>query len=197
MNNYFENKLRILQEQVATCTKCDLHKTRKQTVFARGNPLANLTIVAESPGITEDEIGLPLVGASGQLLNFALKEIGLKPDNDVYVCNIIKCRPPNNRTPTDEEINCCFDWLEQQLQLTNTKVLITLGNTATQSITNTPFGISKVRGKWLRYYKIPVMPSWHPSYLLRSGGEKSNSFKEFINDLKLATIKVKELSSNE
>jgi|SRR6185436_819656 len=186
-------KLKLLEKNISSCKKCDLHKTRKQTVFSRGNPESYITIIGESGGEKEDEIGLPFVGLSGQLLDKAIKEVGSDLLSNAYICNIIKCRPPNNRTPTDDEINCCYNWLEEQIQNTNTKIIITLGNTATQTITNTPFGISKVRGKILRYGKILVIPSYHPSYILRCGGIGSSSYKDLLNDISLAVEKLKEI----
>jgi DNA polymerase len=180
------DKLKLIQEQVNSCSKCALHTTKTNYVFSRGNPQARIAICAEAPGENEDKSGFPLVGLSGQMLDQALKDIGLDPEKDIYVCNILKCRPPGNRKPTDEEINYCIDWLEEQLDALAPGVILTLGNTATQTLANTSFGISKVRGKFLRYKKITLIPTYHPSYLLRSGGTKSVYYTDFINDLKLA-----------
>lgn len=179
-------KLKIIQDQVNSCSKCELHKTKTNYVFSRGNAEARIVICAEAPGENEDKSGLPLVGPSGQLLDHALKDIGIDPEKDIYVCNILKCRPPGNRKPTDEEVNCCIDWLETQLDAVTPKVIFTLGNTATQTLANTSFGISKVRGKFLRYKKITLIPTYHPSYLLRSGGVKSSYYSDFVADLTLA-----------
>lgn len=183
--------LKILAEEVAACTKCDLHKTRIQTVFARGNPNAKLMIVAEGPGQQEDQEGFPLVGVSGQLLDKVLKELDCNSNEGCYIANIIKCRPPNNRKPTDEEINHCFGYLEQQISLVKPKVIVALGNTAVSTLTNTPFGISKVRGKVLKFNSIPVYGTWHPSYVLRNGAT-GKVLEEFKADLQLAINKSKE-----
>src|SRR5271166_1453154 len=120
--------LDVLQEEVKSCTKCKLHATRTQTVFSRGNQQASLCVVGESPGEDEDLQGLPFVGKSGKLLDETLSDLGLDVTKDIYVCNIIKCRPPGNRKPSDEETNSCADYLEEQLKLLNPKVIIALGN---------------------------------------------------------------------
>lgn len=183
--------LKIIENIVNSCQKCELHKNISNYVFDRGNPNSYITIIGEGAGEVEDQKGIPFVGPSGQLLDQALTELGIDPNNDVYVCNIIKCRPPNNRTPTEEEINCCIDYLEQQLKIVQPKIIITLGNVATQTITNTPFGITKVRGKILKYGKTPVVPSYHPSYILRSGGDSSIEYVLFKQDIQLAISRVK------
>jgi uracil-DNA glycosylase family 4 len=180
------DKLKVIQAGVNSCTKCELHKTKTNYVFSRGNPEAKIVICAEAPGENEDKTGYPLVGLSGQLLDQTVKDIGLDPEKDIYVCNILKCRPPGNRKPTDEEVNHCIDWLEAQLDAVSPGVILTLGNTATQTLANTSFGISKVRGKFLRYRKTTLIPTYHPSYLLRSGGVKSPYYADFVADLKLA-----------
>src|SRR5690348_13401453 len=108
-----------LRKEVSACAKCELHKTRKNTVFSRGNPQAKLMIVGEAPGADEDEQGFPFVGKAGQLLDKALLDLQVDIENDIYVCNILKCRPPGNRKPTDDESNTCISYLEQQIKLIN------------------------------------------------------------------------------
>lgn len=192
MTDTVEHRLSVLQGQVAGCTQCDLHQTRTHTVFARGNPRAHMVICGESPGEEEDKTGLPFVGRSGKLLDKILTELGLNVETDIYVCNSIKCRPPNNRKPTEEECNTCFPFLEEQLQLVNPKVIVALGNTAAQILTNTLYGMTKIRGKFLNYRHIPVMCSWHPSYLLRNNNPNSEPHQQFRSDLTLAINKSRE-----
>lgn len=184
--------LQVIQDEVASCTKCGLHATRTNTVFSRGNPQAALCFVGEAPGEEEDLSGLPFVGRSGQLLDKTLVSLGVDPAKDIYVCNIVKCRPPGNRRPSDEEVNSCIGYLEEQLKLVNPKVIVTLGATATDELmpANT-LGITKIRGRILKYGKIPLIPVYHPSYVLRAGS-KGPIFEDFKKDIELALAKVKE-----
>jgi uracil-DNA glycosylase len=190
MTNSIENKLKVLQEQVASCIKCDLCKTRTQTVFARGNSRSYITILGESPGEEEDKTGLPFVGKSGKLLDETIISLGLDPAQDIYVCNIIKCRPPNNRRPEDTEINSCIDYLEEQLQLVNPKVIVALGNTAVSGLLPVDGGITKIHGKLFRRGKIFVYPVYHPSYVLRNGST-GPVYDAFRTDLQTAIEKSK------
>lgn len=184
--------LSVLQDEVKSCTKCELHKTRTNTVFSRGNPQASICFIGEAPGEDEDLSGLPFVGRSGQLLDKTLVSLGLDPEKDIYVCNIVKCRPPGNRKPKDEESNTCINYLEEQLKLVKPKVIVTLGATSTDGLVpaNT-LGITKIHGKVFKYGKIPLIPIYHPSYVLRAGG-KGPIFDDFKKDIELALAKVKE-----
>lgn len=186
------NKLKILHEEAMNCTKCELHKTRKQVVFSRGNISAKIMIVGESPGQDEDELGKPFVGKSGQLLNQALTDIGLDINNDIYVCNIIKCRPPDNRKPTEEESNTCFPYLESQIELIQPKIIVALGATAMDNLIDTGFGITKMRGKLVRCNYGNVICCFHPSFILRSGGTKSLNYLLFKSDLQFAIDQIKQ-----
>lgn len=190
--------LEVIQNEVSSCTKCGLHSTRTNTVFSRGNPTAPICIVGEAPGEDEDLQGFPFVGRSGQLLDKFLMEAGLDVKNDIYVCNILKCRPPNNRRPTDEESECCRPYLEEQLTLVNPKVLITLGNTATENLLGLSQGITKLRGRFFNWSfqgkKTLAMPTYHPSYLLRNGNDDSKPRQEFREDLRKVLDKLRELS---
>lgn len=177
--------LAVLQEEVKGCTKCELHKTRTNTVFSRGKPQSNVMIVGEAPGAEEDAQGFPFIGKAGQLLDKALLDLGLDLNKDIYVCNIIKCRPPDNRKPTEEETNSCFPYLEQQIKLVNPKVIIALGATAMDNLINTTLGITKVRGKFFKSLGRSIMITFHPSYVLRNGGYNSECFKTFKDDLDL------------
>lgn len=185
--------LQIIHDQVNSCTKCELHKTRTQTVFARGNPNAYIMIVGESPGEEEDKTGLPFVGRSGALLDKTLTELGLDVEKDIYVCNTIKCRPPGNRRPTDEESDACVNYLDEQLALVSPTVIVALGGTAVNSLIVTSHGITKIHGRLFpfRVKGIEVMPVYHPSYVLRNGG-KGPVFDDFKADLQKAIDKAKE-----
>lgn len=183
--------LQIIQDEVKSCTKCGLHATRTNTVFSRGNPKAGLCFVGEAPGEDEDLQGIPFVGKSGKLLDETLTSIGLDPANDIYVCNIIKCRPPSNRKPAEEEVNFCIDFLEEQLKLINPKVIIALGNTAVGGLLPIDYGITKIHGKFYKRGPAHVMPCYHPSYVLRNGG-KGPVFDDFKKDLESAFSKSKE-----
>lgn len=183
--------LEVLQDEVSSCIKCDLHKTRTQTVFARGNPTSKLVIIGEGPGQEEDEQGLPFVGRSGKLLDDTLTLLGLDVATDIYVCNIVKCRPPNNRRPTDDEINCCIGYLDEQLAFVNPKVIVALGNTAVFNLIPVDGGITKIHGKLFKRGKIWVVPVYHPSFVLRNGSS-GPIYEDFKNDLQTAINKSRE-----
>jgi DNA polymerase len=140
--------LAVLQAEVAACKKCELHKTRTNTVFFRGNPSAQICFVGEAPGEDEDKQGKPFVGRAGQLLDRMIVAMGLKPEEDVYVCNILKCRPPGNRRPTPDETETCIPYLHDQLANVKPKVMVALGNTAVAALLGTKMGITKIRGEW-------------------------------------------------
>lgn len=188
------NSLKVIQDEVKSCTKCSLHSTRTQTVFSRGSSEASLCIVGEAPGEDEDLQGIPFVGRSGALLDKALTEAGLDVEKDIYVCNIIKCRPPKNRKPTEEECSSCIDYLEEQLKLLSPKVIVALGNTAVSGLLPFDGGITKLHGKFFKRGDILVMPCYHPSYVLRNGSS-GPIYNEFKQDLQLAINKTKERGS--
>jgi DNA polymerase len=174
-------RLTVLAETVKGCTKCVLHESRKQTVFARGNGSSGLCFVGEGPGADEDEQGFPFVGAAGQLLDRMISAMGIARD-DVYVCNIVKCRPPKNRTPEPDEMNQCMPYLVEQLSLVEPQVIVALGKTAVQGLFGTAEGITRIRGRWRLYQgRIAVMPTFHPAYLLRNPAAK----REVWADLQL------------
>lgn len=161
----------MLQEEVSRCKKCKLHETRKQTVFARGTGQNGVCFIGEAPGANEDEEGLPFVGKAGQLLDRIVARMGLDRD-DVYVMNVIKCRPPGNRAPETDELEACRPFFEEQIALIKPKVVVVLGGTAMHGLFDIPGWISDLRGKFLEYDGIPVMPTFHPAYLLRTPGAK-------------------------
>jgi DNA polymerase len=163
-------RLELLARQIQGCTGCVLHQQRKRTVFARGNPDAELCFIGEAPGADEDDQGLPFVGRAGQLLDRMIGAMGLTQD-EVYITNICRCRPPANRTPTPEEMGACLPYLHEQLLLSQPRVIVALGATATKGLLRTALGIKGLRGTWKLYRHgplvVPVMPTYHPAYLLR------------------------------
>jgi len=178
--------LPVLQSDVAGCTQCQLHATRTNTVFSRGSIEAKLCFVGEAPGADEDAQGVPFVGRAGQLLDRMIQAMGLDPATDVYVCNIIKCRPPGNRRPEPDEVAKCIPYLHEQIVHNNPKVIVALGNTAVAALLGTKLGITKVRGTWKLYRgKTLVMPTYHPSYLLRPGPAQSEAKRQAWEDLQL------------
>ena len=171
-------RLALLAETVKSCTKCGLCERRKQTVFARGTGSAGVCFVGEGPGADEDAQGLPFVGKAGQLLDRMIEAMGLGRD-EVYVCNVVKCRPPDNRKPEPEEMAACMPYLSEQLDLIAPKVIVALGATAVQGLLGTTEGITRIRGKWKTFRgEIDVMPTFHPAYLLRTPAAKREVWED-------------------
>jgi uracil-DNA glycosylase len=160
--------LEIVAREAATCTKCRLAGGRTQVVFGVGNPDADLMFIGEAPGFHEDKQGEPFVGSAGQLLTTLLGNIGLRRDQ-VYIANVLKCRPPGNRDPMPDEIDACKPWLKEQIDLINPHVIATLGNFASQLLLGRKVGISKVRGQRFEWRGRALIPTFHPAALLRSG----------------------------
>lgn len=171
--------LQRLAADVSVCQRCPLHKTRTQTVFARGNPEAKLMVIGEAPGFYEDKQGLPFVGKAGGLLNKMLASIGLS-ENDVYIANVIKCRPPNNRDPSQEEISQCCDYLAQQIELVAPSLILAVGRFAGQFLLNETLPLNRMRGKVHQYKGRPVLVSYHPAYLLRNPADKKQAFIDLL-----------------
>jgi len=157
----------------STCTKCRLARTRTQVVYGVGNPNADLMFIGEAPGRDEDLKGEPFVGRAGQLLTDIIKAMTLTRD-DVYITNVVKCRPPENRNPEPDELDACRPYLRRQVDLIQPKVIVTLGKFALQSLTGKTFSISAIRGQWLDYEGVKVMPTYHPAYLLRTPSAKKD-----------------------
>ena len=179
-----QTRLTVLADTVKACTKCVLHVERTQTVFARGNGSSGLCFVGEGPGADEDAQGFPFVGAAGQLLDKMIAAMGIARD-DVYVCNIVKCRPPKNRTPEPEEMSACMPYLNEQLSLVEPQVIVALGKTAVQGLFGTAEGITRIRGRWRLYQgRIAVMPTFHPAYLLRNPAAKREVWTDLQEVLK-------------
>jgi DNA polymerase len=170
-----------LRDQVKTCTTCDLHKTRTQTVFGTGNQHADWMIIGEAPGAQEDQQGEPFVGRAGMLLNEILFSLGLQRES-VFIANILKCRPPNNRDPLPSEVQACGNYLKQQVEHVAPRIILALGRIAAQNLLQTTESIGRLRGKVHHYQTIPVIVLYHPAYLLRSPLEK----RKVLQDLMLA-----------
>ncbi len=177
--------LEELRREVAACTRCALHATRTQTVFADGPATAKLVFVGEAPGADEDREGVPFVGKAGQLLT-AIIEKGMNlPRGEVYICNVLKCRPPNNRDPLPEEAACCEPYLARQLELLQPKVICALGRHAARLLLQTDESIGRLRGRWHFYRGIPVRVTYHPSYLLRTPEDKRKTWDDVREVLKV------------
>ena len=174
-----DSLLAELQAIVTACEKCRLAKTRTQVVYGVGSPNADLMFIGEAPGRDEDIQGEPFVGRAGQLLTDIIKAMKLTRD-DVYIANVIKCRPPENRNPEQDELDMCRPYIRQQVEIIQPRVIVTLGRFALQSLTEKGFAISSVRGQWLDYNGVKVMPTYHPAYLLRNPAAK----KEVWADMK-------------
>jgi len=166
-----------LEQAVSSCKKCELHTSRTQTVFGVGNKNADLLIIGEAPGRDEDVQGEPFVGRAGQLLNAMLAAIGFQRDQ-VYIANILKCRPPNNRDPKPEEAAACNSWLQQQIELIQPGVILALGRIAAHNLLNTDQSLAALRAKQHDYAGIPLIVSYHPAYLLRKPIEKRKSWQD-------------------
>jgi uracil-DNA glycosylase family 4 len=170
--------LAVLADLVAGCHGCRLCEKRTQTVFARGNGSSGLCFVGEGPGADEDRQGEPFVGAAGQLLDRMIQAMGMVRD-EVYVCNIVKCRPPDNRRPEPDEMAACQPFLTRQLELLAPKVMVALGATALQGLLGTAEGILRARGRWKLYRgRIALMPTFHPAYLLRNPNAKRDVWQD-------------------
>jgi len=176
--------LEALEASCLQCQRCDLAKERQHVVVSRGNPAARLMVIGEAPGADEDAQGRPFVGRSGRLLDASLTEVGLDQEDDIYICNLIKCRPPGNRRPTPVELKACRPWLDRQILEVNPEVLLILGATASAALLECRTPISRLRGQWLQWKGRFVMPSFHPSYLLRNPSREPGKPRSlFIADL--------------
>jgi DNA polymerase len=171
-------------QEAATCTRCRLAGGRTQVVYGVGNPRADVMFIGEGPGFHEDRQGEPFVGAAGQLLNRMLAEIELRRE-DVYIANVIKCRPPGNRDPLPDEVEACTPWLMEQVALIQPAIVVTLGNFATRFVLNKPTSISRVRGQRFPWHGRTVIPTYHPAAILRGGGESSRQFEQLREDFGL------------
>jgi len=173
--------LEQIRKNLGPCQRCKLGATRKNLVFGVGNPKARLVFVGEGPGADEDTQGEPFVGDAGKMLNRIIAAMELKRE-DVYICNVVKCRPPQNRPPEGDEVGTCSPFLLRQLQSIRPEAIVALGSSAAQALLQTKVPISKLRGKFHDFHGMPLMPTYHPSYLLRTGGN-SDSFWSVWDDM--------------
>lgn len=182
-------ELARLAAEVATCTRCELHRTRTRTVFGVGDPRATWMIVGEGPGADEDRQGEPFVGRAGRLLNAMLRAIGLARE-EVYIANIVKCRPPGNRDPLPAEVSACRSYLREQIALVRPRVILAVGRVAAQNLLGTTEPLGRLRGRRLSYTEerggvdgarpIPVVVTYHPAYLLRSPLQKRKAWEDLV-----------------
>ena len=172
-----KNDLGAIRTEMGDCRLCSLAGTRKNLVFGEGNPRAKIVFVGEAPGADEDEQGLPFVGRAGQLLTKIIEAMGLSR-KDVYICNILKCRPPHNRNPLPEEIAACEPFLKQQLKIISPQIICALGTFAAKTLLQTDAPISVLRGRFHYYEGIKLMPTYHPAYLLRNPAAKKTVWED-------------------
>ncbi|MBI3894550.1 MAG: uracil-DNA glycosylase [Acidobacteria bacterium] len=170
--------LEQIREDLGDCHRCKLWKGRKTIVFGSGNPYAEIVFVGEGPGADEDEQGLPFVGRAGQLLTDMIEK-GMKiPRPEVYICNIIKCRPPENRKPEKEEVAACRQFVERQIDTIHPRVICALGATAAETLLDTRQSMGKLRGQWYEFHGVPLLVTYHPAFLLRDPSKKSESWAD-------------------
>ncbi len=169
--------LAALQKFLEGCPRCKLSKTRTNIVFGQGNPKADLMFVGEAPGREEDEQGLAFVGRAGGLLTKIIEAMG-KSRGDVWICNVLKCRPPNNRNPEADEVAACMPFLDEQIRLVSPRVIVTLGTYSAQAVLGTDEPIGRLRGRWQSARGVKVMPTFHPAFLLRSPERKKDVWED-------------------
>ena len=177
-----------LEQSIIGCNKCKLCKYRTNIVFGVGKKNADIMFIGEGPGADEDRLGEPFVGKAGKLMNMAFQALGIKRE-EIYIANIVKCRPPSNRNPEIDEVNACLNYLRNQVILVKPKIIVLLGSVALQNVLGKELKITASRGKWIERKDILYLPTWHPAALLRDETKKI----DFINDLKQVLIKQKEL----
>ena len=178
MNKIADDSLLKIQADLGSdCTRCKLHRGRTKLVFGDGNPKAELVFVGEGPGRDEDQQGLPFVGRAGKLLTQMIEAMGLQR-KDVYICNVVKCRPPENRAPEKDEVETCSPFLLRQLDAIAPKVIVCLGSIAAQTLLETNRGISHFRGEWMQFRGTKLMATYHPAYLLRNPSAKGEVWKD-------------------
>jgi len=169
-----------LKAAVSGCVKCALHKTRTQTVFGVGDENADWMLVGEAPGAEEDRLGEPFVGQAGRLLDNMLAAIGLSREKNVYIANVLKCRPPGNRNPQPEEVAKCSPHLLQQIELIKPKLIVAMGRFAAQTLLGTDASIASLRGRVFQFAGVPLVVTYHPAYLLRSLPDKAKAWEDLL-----------------
>lgn len=185
-----------IRTDLGECTRCKLHKTRNSIVFGDGNPNAQLVFVGEGPGHDEDMQGLPFVGRAGKLLTQMIEAMGLQR-KDVYICNVVKCRPPENRAPEKDEVAECSPFLLRQIDAIAPKVIVCLGAIAAQTLLQTARGISQFRGQWLEFRGRKLMATYHPAYLLRNPSAKGEVWKDLQKVMAVLGIEARKGKSAE
>jgi DNA polymerase len=169
-----------LKQAVPACTACALHKTRTQTVFGVGDESADWMLIGEAPGAEEDRLGEPFVGQAGKLLDNMLAAIGLARGRNVYIANVLKCRPPGNRNPEPEEVARCSPYLERQIELVSPKLIVAMGRFAAQTLLDSDASIASLRGRVHRYRDLPLVVTYHPAYLLRNLPDKAKAWADLL-----------------
>jgi uracil-DNA glycosylase family 4 len=182
--------LEDLRHFIGDCRRCRLYQGRKKLVFGEGSPEARLVFVGEGPGRDEDLVGLPFVGEAGKLMTKIIAAMGLRRE-EVYICNVVKCRPPKNRDPQEDEIETCLPFLRKQLHLIRPEVICTLGRVAAQALLGQEFRITRERGTWTTYMETPLMPTFHPAYLLRNPSAKRQVWEDVKKVMKHLGLEVK------
>jgi uracil-DNA glycosylase len=190
-----DDSLLRIQTDLGDCTRCKLHKGRNKIVFGDGNPKAELVFVGEGPGHDEDVQGLPFVGRAGKLLTQMIEAMGLRR-KDVYICNVVKCRPPENRAPEKEEVATCSPFLLRQIDAIAPKVIVCLGSVAAQTLLETNRGISQFRGQWLEFRGRKLLATYHPAYLLRNPSAKSEVWKDLQKVMAVLGLEVRKGKSS-
>ena len=190
-----DDSLPKIRTDLGECTRCKLHSTRNKIVFGDGNPKAQLVFVGEGPGRDEDAQGLPFVGRAGKLLTQMIEAMGLQR-TDVYICNVVKCRPPENRLPEPDEIKTCSPFLLRQLDAIAPKVIVCLGACAAQTLLETNRGISHFRGEWLEFRGTRLLATYHPAYLLRNPAAKADVWRDLQKVMAVLGLEVKKGKSS-
>ncbi len=190
------NDLDALASHCNQCQRCGLAATRTHAVVSRGNPAAEIVAIGEGPGQHEDEKGLPFVGRSGELLDKIFASVNLSSEDDIYICNVVKCRPPKNRNPNPDEIEACKPYLLEQIRLVDPKIVLLTGAVAVKAVLNEKRGITKIRGQWFEWENRWCMPIFHPAYLLRNPSREKGKPKWLMwQDMQAVRAKLEELRS--
>jgi uracil-DNA glycosylase family 4 len=195
VNKIANDSLPKILADLGDCTRCKLHKGRTNLVFGVGNPKADLVFVGEGPGRDEDLEGLPFVGRAGKLLTQMIEAMGLQR-NEVYICNVVKCRPPENRTPEKDEVSTCSPFLMRQIEAISPKVIVCLGSVAAQTLLQTNRGITHYRGEWLDFRGRKLLATYHPAYLLRNPSAKGQVWKDLKKVMAVLGLKGKKANSD-
>ena len=195
LNRVADDTLPKIRADLGDCQRCKLHRTRTTLVFGDGNPKADLVFVGEGPGRDEDEQGLPFVGRAGKLLTQMIEAMGLQR-KEVYICNVVKCRPPENRTPEKDEVETCSPYLLRQLDAIAPKVVVCLGTVAVQTLLETNRGITHFRGQWIDFRGRKLLATYHPAYLLRNPSAKGEVWKDLQKVMAVLGLQVKKGASS-